>query len=58
MYRLLVGKQRAAGRAFWLAVLVIGGANATAGWVATGPAQSVTVAWTSDEDPDAGGQAA
>lgn len=58
MYTLLVRTQRAAGRAFRLAVLVLGGANAAAGRVAKGPAQPATVAWISDDDPDEGGQAA
>ncbi|WP_415880718.1 hypothetical protein [Methylomonas sp. TEB] len=58
MYTLLMRKQRAAGRAFWFAVLLLGGTAAANSGAPDCRSQSAAVAWTGDDDPDEGGQAA
>ena len=58
MYTLIVRIQRAAGRAFWLAVLLLGGAASADSGAAFDRSQPAAVAWIGDDDPDEGGQAA
>lgn len=51
-------KQRAVGRAFWLAILVLGGATLPVYGPVANPLLQACVAWADDDDPDEGGQLA
>jgi hypothetical protein len=58
MFTACIRKQRAVGRAFWLVILVWGGAAQPEYGPAASPIAQANLAWADDDDPDEGGQTA
>lgn len=58
MHTSFIYRDRAVGRAFWLAILLLAGAAAAYHAGEANQPLPAVLAWGSDEDPDAGGESA